>query len=273
MTKSGTGVLTLSGVNTFSGATNINSGVVLVQNTAALGSVAGGTAVASGAELRIAGGSSVGAEPLTLNGAGTSGAGALRVVSGTTSWAGGITLASAAGIGVDAGQLTLGGPINLSRTRSLSPARERRRATVLSAAAVHLAKSGAGTLILTAANTFTGATAINAGAINVRNGAAFGATGAGAVTVVGGAAILLNYPGGVNVGNKAITLNGDGIGGAGAIDSIVGNHSWTGNVTLASDTTIAVEADSLTISGTIGETGGARTLTKTRSRYTRIWRK
>ena len=212
--------------------------------------------------MRIAGGTAIGAEALTLNGAGASSAGALRVISGASSWSGNITLGSAATIGVDTGQLTLGGTIGLgANPLTFAGAGATQSAGIISGSG-GLVKNGAGTLTLSGANTFTGTTTINAGAVSVQDNAAFGADGGGAVTVASGAAIVLNNAGGIDVGNKAVILNGDGIGGAGAIDSVLGEHSWAGSITLASNATIAVEADSLTISGSIGESGGARALTK-----------
>lgn len=263
LTKTGSGVFTLSGSHTFTGITSVTSGVLAVQNFSALGGVSGGTVVTSGAELRLLGGISVGAEPLTLNGTGIAGEGALRVLSGMASWSGGITLASSSSIGVDAGQLTLGGTINLgANTLTFAGAGASRSDGIISGSGA-LIKNGAGVLTLTAANTYTGTTLITAGAVNVQNALAFGANGAGAVTVASGAAIILNNPGGIDVGDKSLTLNGAGISGGGVIDSVAGNHSWAGNITLASNATIAVEADSLTLNGAMGESGGARSLTKT----------
>ncbi|GEP44778.1 autotransporter-associated beta strand repeat-containing protein [Brevifollis gellanilyticus] len=263
LTKSGTGTFTLSGASTYSGVTTISNGVLLVQHTAALGSTAGATVVNSGAELRLAGGTSVGAEPLTLNGSGISSSGALHLVSGTSSWSGPVTVATSATIAADAGQLTLGSTVDLGANTLTFTGAGAHRADGIIIGTGNLIKSGAGSLTLSAVNTFSGTTTVNAGTVNVQNGAAFGAAGVGSVTVATGAALVFNNVDGINVGNKPLTLNGTGISGTGAISSVLGNHSWAGNITLASDSTIAVEADSFMASGVMGESGGARALTKT----------
>ena len=77
MRKFGTGTVQLSGVNQYTGTTTVNDGILAVANAAALGSTANGTVVISGASVLIVGATSVNAEPLTLNGGGFSGLGAL----------------------------------------------------------------------------------------------------------------------------------------------------------------------------------------------------
>lgn len=81
--KDGSGTLTLSGANTYTGATTVNQGILMLGNASALGSsgaslAAGtaGTTVNAGATLEINGQSDV-QEVLTLNGTGVAGAGAL----------------------------------------------------------------------------------------------------------------------------------------------------------------------------------------------------
>ena len=54
LTKAGTGTLTLSGANTYSGGTTISAGILNIQNDSALGS--GSVSVASGATLQLQGG-------------------------------------------------------------------------------------------------------------------------------------------------------------------------------------------------------------------------
>jgi autotransporter-associated beta strand protein len=81
VTKTGSGTLTLAG-NSYSGSTLINAGIAQMGDSAALGSSASGTTVASGAELDIVA-SVTTVEPLTLSGAGVSGSGALVLQSGS----------------------------------------------------------------------------------------------------------------------------------------------------------------------------------------------
>src|SRR5207247_1558771 len=86
LTKAGTGPLPLSGANTYSGATTVSAGVLDVQNNTALGATAGATTVAGGAALQLDGSGLVVAEPVTLNGTGIAGGGALRQLANTNTW-------------------------------------------------------------------------------------------------------------------------------------------------------------------------------------------
>ena len=109
--KQGNGTLVLSGTNTYTGATNINAGTLAAANSAALGGTGGGTNVDSSARLRIDG-VAVGAEPVTLNGPGLFGTGAITST-GTASLAGPVTLAGSAVIAPNVGSiLTLSGPVD-----------------------------------------------------------------------------------------------------------------------------------------------------------------
>lgn len=120
----------------------------------------------------------------------------------------------------------------------------------------YINKIGTGTLVLSAANTNTGATSVTVGTLKLNHVSALGATAAG-TTVATGGALDLN---GLTMGAEALTLNGTGISAGGAlINSSATAASWAGNVTLGANASIGGTGD-ITISGTLN---GAFVLSKT----------
>ncbi len=112
-TKNGVGEVSLTAANIYTGITTVNDGFLIVDDSSALGTTAGGTVVNSGAVLALRLDSHVPAEALTLAGTGQSSFGALSSSFGSNSWAGTITLSSNAAISVDSGDfLNLSGSIN-----------------------------------------------------------------------------------------------------------------------------------------------------------------
>src|SRR5204862_153494 len=151
-------------------ATTISAGVLNIQNNTALGTIAGGTSVTSGAALQIQGGITVGAEALTLNGTGIASDGALSNISATNSYAGDITLGSASRINSDAGTLTLSGNIGgATQNLTVGGLGNTTLSGIIATTTGTLTKDGAGTVILGGANTYTGATSVSAGMLNIQN--------------------------------------------------------------------------------------------------------
>lgn len=112
LTTIGTGTLTLSGANTYTGDTTINAGVLVAANANALGgSPTAHITVADGATLQVDN-IYLATEPLTLNGIGVNGEGAL-FGTGISRLDGNIDFATNANVGVGGtGVLTLGGRLS-----------------------------------------------------------------------------------------------------------------------------------------------------------------
>jgi autotransporter-associated beta strand protein len=256
LTKTGAGTLVLSGANTYQGLTTISAGIVNLRNSTALGNTGAGTLITSGATLQIQGGIHVGAEALTVGGAGASGqSGALVNIGGTNTYGGLLTLGSASTISSNSGSLslthpgTITGPFGLT----LAGSGDGRIASIIGTAAATVIKNGNGTWTLSGANTYAGLTTVNAGTLEVTNAAALGSAAAG-VTVAGAGTLKINN---VAVGGEAVTLNGGTVVG-------VGMASSAGTIALGSNVGIIntpSASDWLTLSGTLtGTTGG---ITKT----------
>ncbi len=232
LTKVGTGTLALTNADSYTGTTTVSAGTLRITNATALGSSAAGTTVQSGATLALAGGITV-AEPLTLNGTGVGGGGALQ--NGDTAantWSGPVTLAGATAIGGSSGTLTISAAIG-----------EVPNAGVLT-------KVGAGTLALTGANTYTGSTTVTAGTLRLGNSSALGSNQAANTTVQNGATLAL--AGGLRVlrGQGALNLAGAGVGGVGALVNTADVNTWVGPVVAGTpNASIGVSAGSLTIDG------------------------
>jgi fibronectin-binding autotransporter adhesin len=122
--KLASGFTTLSGSNTYTGATAISGGAIIATGDGALGTAAAGTSVATGAALALSGGVNYAtAEALTISGPGITAAsapftavqrGALQALSGANTWAGNITFTNTTNtrIGVqDGASLTINGSI------------------------------------------------------------------------------------------------------------------------------------------------------------------
>ncbi|MDZ3832789.1 MAG: autotransporter-associated beta strand repeat-containing protein [Sphingopyxis sp.] len=256
-----TGQLTLSGANSYSGTTRIDAGAVLnIRNGGALGTTAGQTVVQSGGALELRDSITI-AEPLSLNGTGIANGGALRNVAGRNTVNGAITLQSdtlitAAGNAAPGGdELVLGGAFIGNGFDLAIGGTGRVTANAAISGVASLTKNGTGTLTLAGANSHTGITNIQSGVLNVRHGAALGATAAG-TNIASGAA--LEIEGSINL-SEAVTVGGGGVSNGGAIRNRSGVNSLGGVVTLASDTRINSDSGEFDLAAMIGN-GNALTI-------------
>jgi autotransporter-associated beta strand protein len=225
--KTGTGTLVLSGNNTYTGATAVNAGTLRASHANAFGSTAGATTVADGAMIEISDGTALDAEPMTVQGTGVSGAGAIRGV-GTASASAVISLAADTTVAAT-GTTTLSGAISGSGA---------------------LTKVGSGMLVVTGTNTYTGATVVSAGTHRV--GATGGVPDDGVVSLADAAGVNFDVDANETIGS----LTGGGSSGG---DVELGSATLT--ISTDTDTTFAG-----IISGSGGLTkagSGVLTLTRT----------
>jgi autotransporter-associated beta strand protein len=205
LTKSGAGTVTLTGVNTYGGGTEVNAGTLAIGGTGTLGAVSGATTVNTGGTLDLGGTTQTQNGGLTMAG-GTIGNGILRS-SGTFSMFGGMVNAVLAGTG------------NLIAT--------------------------SGNTRLTANNTYSGATTVNGGRLEVTSSGSIVSN----VTVNGGSFINNGTSSG------SMTMNGGTVGGNGSYGSTtlnggtlspgnsIGTVTFNGNLALTSASTYLVEID------------------------------
>jgi len=114
--KAGSGTLSLSGVNTYTGTTNINVGKISVLNAGALGG-SNSISIASGAALDIGVSSLSSTNTINLNGTGISNTGALVLSANNTTINNPIVLKSDSKIGsTNSGTMTFGGTITGTNT-------------------------------------------------------------------------------------------------------------------------------------------------------------
>ena len=228
MTKSGAYTLTFNGTNTYTGETKINAGNLTISSGSAIsdsGVVTLGNA--TGAILHVAASETIG----TLSGGGSNG--------------GDISIAASQAL-----------TVNQTSTGTF--------AGVISGSGA-LTKNGSGTLILSAANTYTGTTTVNAGTLTVAASNALGTTGN--ITFGGG---TLQYGGGIttdlssrikNSGSAIlIDTNSNNVTFASAVDStnsggltkngtgtltLSAANTFTGNATVNAGTLQAATANAL----------------------------
>jgi autotransporter-associated beta strand protein len=103
-----------------------------------------------------------------------------------------------------------------------------------------LTQNGEGTLILNAANSFSGAVSVLKGTLQTGNNSALGTTNGG-TTVASGATLDVGANA-INLGQESITISGSGVAGGGALINSAALAGFVGpnaaRVTLAGDTTV-----------------------------------
>lgn len=179
------GTLTIAATLT-SPITISGTGIVSVVNG---GNVPGSVSVLNGGTLQVRDNRTL-TGPITLNGSGAGGFGALRNISGVNQVSGNITLGSAAMIGSDAGQLNIFGAVDNGGNLLTATG----AGTIVFVGAISgtggFTKTGSGQVDLNGINTYTGTTTVESGILLLNGGA--GTIDTGRVAVNGGAFGIFN---------------------------------------------------------------------------------
>jgi fibronectin-binding autotransporter adhesin len=258
LNKIGTGTLTLSGTNTYTGPTSINGGTLIVSNLAdglsnsSIGSSnsdAANLVLDNAATLRYVGAADASTDRLFTLGTfrstfDSSGAGAVNFTN----------TGAAAFMGSDARMVELTGsntgPNTMAPVIGDGPG-----------GSTLLVKNGPGTWVLTGANSYSGTTTINNGALRITDASGLGAN-TGIVTTLGstGSGGALELSGGISVVDKTLNMQGrQGPAAANAaLRNVSGDNTWTGPIAAQSGgayLNIESLSGKLTITGNLTMTG------------------
>ncbi len=249
VTKTGLGTMALTTANTYTGAVTISAGILSANtlNNSGTSSSLGTGAIAPTITIAAAGtlqyngsGGHTTNRPITLSGSGAtidaSGSGSAVTFSGAVTGGGLGLVLTGTGLGAYSG--------------------------IIGNGSGSLTKNGVGTWTLTNANTFTGATSINAGTLSINTIQSFsggssslGNPAGGAITI--DATGILKYTGSGNSSDRTFTLIGNGA----TIDmSGSGTLTLSGNLTNATNGLVLTGTGTGVYSGVIGS--GAGNLTK-----------
>ena len=286
LTKAGPGTLVLSGVNTYTGVTNVNAGVLRANQAVGLGAgnlalnggvletgVAFSRAVGTAAgEVAITGGASgfsaFGA-PVTVN----LGGAAATLVWGSPNFAP-TTLVLNASTANNALTFANGLDLNdtgapLDRTVSVGANTATIGGAIINSSGVGgLVKSGAGALVLSGINTYSGATTINQGTLQIGAATALGDASATNTIALGGGALRSTATMDLGV-NRTIAVGAGG--GAlsaqtGTVLTVSGTLGGTGTLSAAGGGTVVLSADNSGFGGnmTVDSVSGNTTNTTLR---------
>lgn len=222
--------------NTASNDLNFGSGTVTAGSSRTLNLLGTGTTITMGSINNTS--ASASGATFTFNGV------------GNTIALGGLTIAA---VSPSAVNVSLTGTANITINGTISNG---------SGFANGLSLNGSGTTTFNGNNTYSGATTINSGTLlKIGSVTALGSTLTG-TTVSSGSVLDMN---GQAVGNEAVSIS---TGATNALTGLLGSlinssansASLSGAITLAGNTTVG--AGNITLNGNIGESGGARRLTK-----------
>ena len=256
LVQAGSGDTILTGTNTYSGGTEVQSGTLQIGSGGTSGSLGGGTvAISSGATLKFDR-SDTFTVPNTITGAAGStlvqaGSGD-TILTGTNTYSGGTDVQSGTlqiGSGGTSGSLG-GGTVAISSGATLKFDRSDTFTvanTITGAAGSTLVQAGSGNTILTGTNTYSGGTDVQSGTLQIGSGGTSGSLGGGTVSVSSGATLKFDRSNAFTVTNAITGAAGSTLVQAGSGNTILtGASSFNG--------TANVNAGVLSVNGSLAGT-------------------
>lgn len=231
ISKKGSGSLTLSGTNTFTGGVDHDAGTLNINAVAALGTTAGTLTLADGVTIDNSSG------------------GAITTSNYPISITDDFTFTGTRWLNLGNGAVTL----NANSEITVSTSGKQLKFGGIMSGAYSIDKLGPGILALAGTNTFTGGVTLTAGELRICSAAALGTT-AGTFTIQSGTSIDNLSGGALTTNNYPIALNGDF-----TFDGTNDLNLGTGAVALGADLTITATANDLTFGGIVS---GAYNVTK-----------
>jgi autotransporter-associated beta strand protein len=240
LVQSGSGSLTLSSANTYSGGTTLSAGTLNINNA---------TAISSGS-LVLAGG--------TVDN--TSGSAITLSNNNSQNWNGDFTFAGSNAMNTGNGSVAMNASRQITISNSTFTV-----GGVISGNSFGLTKDGNGTLLLTSNNTYSGATVINAGTLQIGAGGTSGGLSTSSAITNNGTLVFnrsnaivqgTNFSSAAISGTGSLTLN------LGTL-TLNGSNTYSGGTTLTNGTIYlnsasAIGTGALTINGgTVGSTAGS----------------
>ena len=233
LNKSGAGTVVLSGTNNYSGPTNVNGGTLQFAKQVSLYNNNNGTWTTSG-NINVANGATLAVNLSPTNASGEFTPSDVTTLAGLTGFQSGST------IGLDT--TNAGGSVTLSNAIANPNAGNN---------VLGLNKLGTGTLILGAANTYTGNTTVSKGTIQLASGGAGSISPSSAVNIA-------------NVAGATLDLNGN----SATLKSISGGGTTGGAVSMGAGSLTFNSGANATFAGALTGTGGVTVANGSKQAFT-----